>query len=446
MIYLIAAGCKTKDGRIGLSKNGKIPWNLPSDNNYFKTIISTAENIIIGKNTYEEIKHLDCLKNKKMFILSHKKDKDHYSENKMLAKIITCKHKEDFYIIGGSQVYTYIDLCDTLYLTEIYKTFDCDTFFPKIPIDFIIKNYSNIIHENDTKYRFITYKNLYKDCSENEQKYLNLGKLILDSGLPRTDRTGVGTIGIFGHQMRFDISKSVPILTTKKVPWKMCIEELLWFLRGETDTKILQEKNIHIWDANTSREFLDNMGFHDVPTGELRYGYGHQIRRFGPNKVDQLSYVENLLKNDPFSRRIMWNLWNASDLKEMVLTPCHNQVQFYVTEVNGKKKLSAQLYCRSSDYFLGLPFNIFSYTVLIYILAKRCNMEPDSLIVVLGDSHIYKNHIEQTKELLKRNCSSPPCLYVSDLVKTKEYSDICIDDFDIIGYFPEKNIYAKMAI
>ena len=445
MIYLIAAVCKTKDGRPGLSKNGKIPWNLPSDNNYFKTLVSAADNIVIGKNTYEEIKNLNCLKNKKIYVLSHKKEKNHYCEDDIINKIIYSRKKENTYIIGGSCVYNLIDLCDKLYITEIDKTFSCDTYFPQIPSYYKIKNYSGVIKENDISYRFLTYKNKIVE-DQNEQKYLDLGKELLHTGQPRIDRTGVGTIGFFGHQMKFDISKSVPLLTTKKVPWKMCVEELLWFLRGETDAKILQEKNIHIWDGNTSREFLDNMGFTDVPTGELRYGYGHQIRRFGPNKVDQLLYVENLLKTDPFSRRIMWNLWNASDLKEMVLTPCHNQVQFYVKQTNGVKKLSAQLYCRSSDYFLGLPFNIFSYTVLVYILAKRCNMEPDRLIVVLGDSHIYKNHIEQTKQLLQRTPVSPPCLYISDTVKSKNYNDISINDFDVVGYFPEKNIYAKMAI
>ena len=448
---LIAAVCNTKEGKLGIGLNNKIPWFIPGDLAWFKekTIGSV---VVMGMNTYRSI-GFTPLKDRINIVLtndiSYESDDNVVFANsiKELDEILEgMSSSHDIYIIGGEQIYKhYIDKCDELLITIVEKKYRCDAFLPDLDSLWVINErlFSDIY--KNIEYNAFSYVKSYVLSSEHE--YINLGPRILRQGSARPDRTNTGTTSIFGHQMRFNITRGVPLLTAKRVPYKTCIEELLWFLRGETDAKILQEKGIKIWDGNTSREFLDNMGFTDVPTGELRKGYGHQIRRYGRNGVDQLKYVENLLKTDPFSRRIMWNLWNASDLDEMVLTPCHNQVQFYVDlDRDSNKMLSSHLYCRSSDYFLGLPFNIFSYVVLTYILAIRCDMIPKELIISLGDAHIYSTHVEQVLEMTNRPLRPQPLLILNDKIKIKDYEDITVDDFKVLGYLPHPSIKADMAV
>jgi len=450
---IIAAVEKTTRG-IGF--HGKLPWDPIIPYRHFLYEFMQGKVVIVGNTTFKEMKNHPC--NTVFLVLSHQKKSSvhnvHYVTSVEDVDCFIHENKiseEDICIIGGAFVYNLFiqdKRVTDIFLSEI--TVDtrvkCDTFFPFIQDTcFDIKAFRYLVNNEKTKAILIHYTRAASRHTQ-EGPYLTLGRKILQEGSQRPDRTGVGTIGIFGEKMTFDISKTVPLLATKRVSVKACIEELLWFLRGETDATILSKKGVNIWEGNTSREFLDNMGFHDVPTGELRLGYGHQIRRYGPNQVDQLLYVENLLKTDPFSRRILWNLWNASDLKQMVLTPCHNQIQFYVTKKGENMYLSAQLYIRSSDYFLGLPFNIFSYTVLTYILAVRTGMIPDKLHVVTGDTHIYLNHLEQVKEQLSRPTTVLPVLLVSKEVAIKDYSEISRNDFQIIGYFPQKGIKAEMAV
>ena len=256
--------------------------------------------------------------------------------------------------------------------------------------------------------------------------------------------------------IRFDISHSIPVLTTKKVPWKMAVEELLWMLSGSTDTKELEKKGINIWKGNTSKEFLKNQGL-DYPEGQLYYGYGHQIRNAGgtinekdgtllEKGFDQLMYIENELKTNPFSRRILWNLWTANQIDKMPLPPCHVMIEFYVEQINDVKYLSGMVMFRSNDNFLGLSWNIIFYSTLIYILAVKCGMSPKELIINIGDAHIYSNHVNQVTEQLTRTVKSQPVLKVNKDIKNKDYKDITIDDFELIGYYPHPRIKAPMAI
>jgi thymidylate synthase len=438
----------------GIGMKGDLPWSLKKDMMFFKEK-TLKSNVIMGYKTWESLKNKN-LTQRFCIVITNKKNL-HESRDTIfttinnIENILTKAPYKSTFIIGGETIYNHFinhNLVNKIYITQIIKTpidIECDTFFPRIPSCFQITHVSGKYAESQFFFRFLTLEKTTIPCLESP--YLQLGDFILKNGNTRNDRTNIGTKSIFGYQMRFDISKQVPLFTTKRIPWKTCIEELLWFLRGETDATILQKKGIKIWDGNTSREFLDKMGFYDVPEGELRLGYGHQIRRFGDKKVDQLAYIENLLKTDPFSRRIMWNLWNASDLDKMVLTPCHNQVQFYVEEDENKvKKLYCHLYIRSSDYFLGLPFNIFSYTVLTYILAKRTDMVPQELIVTTGDTHIYLNHVNQVKEQLTRQVTAHPVLILDESVSSKNYNDIKIDDFELIFYHPMASIKGEMAI
>lgn len=440
----------------GIGFQGNLPWNLKKDMNFFKQK-TLKSNVIMGYKTWESLP-TKPLVNRFCIVITNKTIKNTFYNtvfttldklDNILSMIPFISTYKSTYIIGGESIYNsfiFNKNINNIYITQLEKDFECDSFFPRIPCNFKITNISEKYTENDCSFRFLTFQRNEIDKPSVEEPYLQLGRHILSNGNIRSDRTNTGTKSVFGYQMRFDISNEIPLFTTKRVAWKTCIEELLWFLRGETDTKILQKKGIKIWDGNTSREFLDKMGFNDVPEGELRFGYGHQIRRFGPKKIDQLLYVENLLKTDPFSRRILWNLWNANDIDEMVLTPCHNQVQFYVEEIDNIKRLSCHLYIRSSDYFLGLPFNIFSYTVLTYILAKRTGMIPYELIVSTGDTHIYSNHFEQVEQQLKRSPCVSPIMLLDHSISTKDYSEISIKDFEIIFYHPMPSIKGDMAV
>ena len=291
-----------------------------------------------------------------------------------------------------------------------------------------------------------------------ETPYMNLVRTILSSGESREDRTGTGTLSVFAHQLRFDISETVPLLTTKFVPWKSCIQELLWFLKGRTDSRELESVGVNIWKGNTRREFLDQRGLTHLPEGDIGAGYGFQWRHFGGAYetcesdyagigYDQIAEVIRQLKEEPTSRRILFSAWNPAALDSMALPPCHVLCQFYVsTKAIGKPRLSCHLYQRSQDVFLGAPFNIFSYTVLTYLLAKMCGMVPHELIISTGDTHIYKDHLEQMKEQMRRMPLVSPILRVADRVAESSIDDITLDDFNVEGYFYHPRIYGKMSV
>lgn len=287
-----------------------------------------------------------------------------------------------------------------------------------------------------------------------ESDYLSVLTKVLEHGEIRADRTGTGVISLFGEQMRFNIKNSVPLLTTKFVSWKTVIHELLWFLSGKTDSKWLQDKGVVIWEGNTSREFLDKRGLYHLPEGDIGAGYGFQWRHSGADYVnchtdytgkgiDQIQTIIDQLKNDKYSRRIFLSAWNPSALSQTALPPCHVSCQFYVTNGN---ELKCHMYQRSVDMFLGSPYNIFSYTVLTYILAAICDLTPSELIISTGDTHIYANHVEQVKTQLERKPFDAPSLVVNPDIKSKRLCDITIDDFKVENYIYHPSIKAPMAI
>lgn len=374
-----------------------------------------------------------------------------------LYKYMKHESTNEYYVVGGENVFSlFLPLANRVYLTRVYTNLECNIFFPNLNNSFIIERISDehICPVTKLKFRHIEY---IKESTLNENVYLDLLRDVLKNGRTRDDRTGTGTISTFGHQIRFDVSKVVPLLTTKKMAWKTCIKELLWFLRGETDAKILQNEGVHIWDLNSSREFLDKRGLQHLHDGDIGAGYGFQWRHFGADYkgcnvcysgqgIDQINYIIQELKENPFSRRIMMSSWNAVDLEKMSLPPCHVSAQFYVEEVNGKRMLSCHLYQRSVDCFLGLPFNIFSYTVLIYLLATWCDLHPCELIISTGDTHIYKDHVKCVEEQLSRSfLFAQPKLVLDPVIKQKTIDELTIDDFALIEYHCHKPISAKMS-
>ena len=385
-----------------------------------------------------------------------------FMDIRLLELLIKSDMNMNLYVIGGREIYTYfINNPDQkirpsrLFITECQNVAinSSDTIaFPVIHNDYKLYSISEKYTENDITFRFLMYRH-NANCEGGENSYLNLVKDVLETGIERTDRTGTGTIGVFGRQLRFDISKSVPLMTTKKIAWKSCIEELLWILRGDTDAKILQHKGVKIWDGNSTREFLDARGLQHYPEGVLGPVYGFQLRHFGAKYStrfsdtsqidtsliggeDQLENIIHTLKTDPFSRRIYISYWNPVDLDKMALPPCHTSIQFYVNEINGQKRLSCHFTMRSNDLGCGFSFNIFFYSVLTYIIAMKCDMMPNELVYSVGDCHIYKDHVEPITKQLKRKPCSEPVLIVDPSVKYKSFSEITIEDFDIIGYNP----------
>lgn len=263
------------------------------------------------------------------------------------------------------------------------------------------------------------------------KQYLQLLNHILDNGTAKTDRTGTGTLSCFGYQMRFDLSEGFPLTTTKKLHIKSIIHELLWFLNGDTNVKYLQENGVRIWN-----EWADE-------NGDLGPVYGKQWRSWSkPNgdTIDQISNAVHLLKTNPDSRRIIVNAWNVGELKEMALTPCHALFQFYVAD----GKLSCQLYQRSADTFLGVPFNIASYALLTMMMAQVCNLQVGEFVHTFGDVHLYNNHLDQAKLQLSRKVKELPQMIINPEVDS--IFDFKFSDFELVNYHPHPHIKALVSV
>ena len=262
------------------------------------------------------------------------------------------------------------------------------------------------------------------------RQYLELMRHVLAHGHRKADRTGTGTLSVFGYQMRFNLAEGFPLVTTKKCHLKSIIYELLWFLRGDTNIKFLNEHGVTIWD-----EWADK-------NGNLGPIYGHQWRSWNTNgeHVDQIAQAIDLIRKNPDSRRIIVSAWNVAELPEMKLAPCHVLFQFYVSE----GKLSCQLYQRSADIFLGVPFNIASYALLTLMIAQVCKLEPGDFVHTFGDAHLYLNHLSQAREQLSREPRKLPCMKLNPRVEN--IFDFEYEDFALEGYDPHPAIKAPVAV
>lgn len=452
------------DKNLGMAKMGenKMPWSFKGDLQYFKQVTTSVNpfkpNVcIMGRKTFETLK---CpLVNRINVVLS----------KKMMPRpgIIVSRSLEEafqglnydnigeIFIIGGEQLYKkalgpfFGNFCKNIYLTTINSDFQCDLFFPDIPM-----HYNQVFissHEECTKdcsddpqvlHYYIINKFINTQLQEEnkeEMQYLNLVRKVIKEGVDRPDRTGTGTRAIFGATMRFDLSDGkLPLLTTKRTAWKTCLKELLWFISGDTNNKTLQAQNVHIWDGNSTKEFMESRGLGHYEEGELGPIYGSQWRTFGDRGVDQLQDVIDQIQKDPYSRRHIVCAWNPLDLDKMALVPCHVLFQFFVADGT----LSCQMYQRSADLGLGVPFNIASYSLLTHMIAQLCGLKAKEFIHVIGDAHVYNDHIEPLEEQLKRQPFPFPKIKIVPREFIEEYD---VNDFELVDYQYHPTIKMKMS-
>lgn len=491
---VVAATASTQ----GIGRAGTLPWKIPSDMAYFKKVTSstfspeTHENVVImGRKTWESIPaKFRPLAGRRNIVLSRQpKESLNVAENvsvfdslqQALDSLVVphipggdnqAKFIDQVFVIGGASIYNEAlqhPSMSRILLTSIETEVpDCDTFFPTISATNYKMSYrSDTQTENGFTFRFLEFEKiptttkigtvppsllLGETKNFEECQYLDIIQDILDNGVERSDRTGTGTISKFGVQMRFNLrNETFPLLTTKRVFWRGVAEELLWFVKGTTNANELAAKNIHIWDGNGSREFLDNLGLSHREEGDLGPVYGFQWRHFGApyvdmhtdysgQGVDQLQECIQKIKTNPSDRRIVLTAWNPTDLGIMALPPCHMFCQFYVA--NGE--LSCQMYQRSADMGLGVPFNIASYALLTRLVAQSCGIKAGDFVHCIGDAHVYLNHVEALKEQLKRVPKSFPKLRINP--EKTDIDSFEFSDFTIEGYKPDATIKMKMAV
>ena len=450
--------------------NNDLLVNIKEDLINFKKITGSHKDnvIIMGFNTWKSLpnKHLP---NRINIVITENNiieiDTDKVSAFSSFESALDYVKKISYnkiFIIGGSKLYNYIfqnyenhiniiyeTLTDTYYDIQegdnvIYCNYQIkDNIFTKIKQEEHYgkcKVYGNL-KQIESKYTFNTYQNneLY---NKNEKEYLNLLKKIKENGILKGSRNSQ-VISSFGERMVFDLRKGFPLLTTKKMGWKTILRELLWFIKGSTNNKELQDKKVHIWDANASKEFMDSRGL-TYEEGDLGPIYGFQWRHFGDvykgisfnhtGGVDQLANVIQLIKEEPLSRRIIMSAWNPSDLDKMALPPCHIMVQFFV-DVNDNS-IDAQLYQRSGDMFLGVPFNISSYSFLLHIICKITNYKPRYLYHIIGDAHIYESHFDAVEKQLKREPLKLPKLVIHKEIESIDEIDEAIFTIEDYQFHP----------
>lgn len=436
-MFVIAA----VDQEYGIGLRDAIPWSCPEDMRWYSYKTKGCA-LLVGRATWDTLP--DKAKTGRSFFVVTSADRTD-QENVMFCKtpeaaMAKAKHTgKRVGCIGGGALYKWaMTLADTLYLSCIRGNFKCDTFFPQL---------------YDKPYFLRSSESLSPDCvlqtwkrSNIDRDYLDLLQHVMEHGALQKNRTSVMTRNITGAFLECDLAAGFPLLTTKRVFWRGVVEELLWFLRGSTCSKELEDKGVNIWRNNTTREFLDSRGLSYVE-GELGPGYGFQWRFSGceyPSReggTDQIAEAIRLLQEDSCSRRIIVSAWNVADLHKMALPPCHMMFQFCVQD----GRLCCVVTQRSADMFLGVPFNIASYALLTHIMARRCGFPVGTLRLNFGSCHLYNNHVDAALTQLKREARSLPTLTLSgdDRMEPWDYTP---EHIKLEGYKPHKRIAATMVV
>ena len=445
--------------------NNDLLFKISNDFMWFKKHTKSDEKnkniIIMGYNTWVSLP-IKPLPNRLNIILSKNNSLlfTNISNNNIKSftslesafKYIQSIEYHKIFMIGGSNLFNtmikkYSFYIDCIYETLVHKNYQKDILNNYKYFDFKIDNrfiklyhkdcnsHGNIYNElkQNLNYEFNIYQ-IDKNINKNEIEYLRLLNKIYQINKFKKSRNS-DVLSSFGEKMTFDLRLGFPLLTTKKMGYKTILRELLWFISGSTDNRILQKKHVHIWDQNASKEFMESRNL-NYEEGDLGPIYGHQWRHYGENYsnyhkkyngFDQLKYIIDTIKNEPDSRRIILNSWNPCDIDKMSLPPCHVMIQFYIED----EFIDAQLYQRSGDMFLGVPFNIVSYSFLLHIIGKLTNYTPRYLYHILGDAHIYENHLDVVDEQLQRVPYDSPKLILGKLSSIDSISE---DDFRIENY------------
>lgn len=436
------------DSEYGIGKNQYIPWRCPEDLEFFKQL--TKDNVVImGRKTYESIGK--PLPGRINIVISR---------NMPLAPGITvvrdlesccvvCSKipNVNYYVIGGADIYTMFlksGLVSSAYVTEIYANYNCDVFFPN-DLAPLPRKVSHIKELPDAIIMQYVYPN------REEEAFLDLGKKILNTGVDKSDRTGTGTYSLFGQHLEFDLTcDRFPLMTTRKMFLRGVFEELMLYIRGQTDNQILVSKGINVWTPNTTRQFLDNRGLNDLPVGDMGPSYGFLFRHFGANYincktdytgqgVDQLAKVIDLIRNKPDDRRIIISLWDPNAVDKCPLPPCLYNYQFNVSD----GFLSCMMTQRSSDFAIAGGWNVATGALLTIMLAAVCDLKPGKLIWNLGDVHVYKNLVEDFKKQLVRIPYKFPKLTISKKEQIEQYE---FSDLRLIGYKSHSPITYTMSV
>lgn len=457
----------------GIGYKNSIPWHCPEDLKFFKNITTYNSEpynnvVIMGRKTYESLSG-NLAKRVNIVVSSTLQPTDGITVFKTLDESLkyaySLKGRRYIFVIGGKNLIeeglrrddlecVYHNIITPIDEDEIITL---DTYV-KIPYNTLFKdNKKTECYDALTERYHISFEKIYRNIEDNKN-YHQLLKNILENGESREDRTGVGTISLFTpDQLVFDLEESFPLLTTKFVPLRIVFEELMWFIRGQTDNNILKEKNIHIWDGNSTKEYLKKINLENYyPEGELGPIYGAQWRNFGgvhdlsqKNHIatpenggfDQLQYIIDEIKSNPTSRRLLVSAYNPNVLDKIALPSCHYTFQFYVRK---ERYLDCKMSMRSTDCFLGLPFNIASYSLLTIMIAKITNLIPGKVYISFGDCHIYKNHLEQVRKQLERTPRKFPTLKV--LQVPEKIEDFTFEMFELENYYPHPTIKGEMAV
>lgn len=472
---IIVAACRPNRG-IGL--NATLPWpRLLHDMKHFRAVTNRAA-VLMGSATYESLP--DCsrpLPHRLNVVLSSRTRAEIGCPDSVLvagsfdaaAEMLQRRAVRVVFVIGGERVYDEAmerpQWSRRVFYTDVVDEFEADRFF-RTDLEaegspFELVSVSGEYEDNKVKYRIKEFvrcgceQGVGSSVKEGalvheEMQYLHLVRKILTKGVKKSDRTGVGTLSVFGEQMRFSLRESFPLLTTKRVFWRGVAEELFWFIRGSTDAKLLSEKGVKIWDGNGSRSFLDSRGFTEREEGDLGPVYGFQWRHFGAEYTDkngdylgkgkdQLMEVIETINQNPNDRRMIISAWNPCATEQMALPPCHLLAQFYVAY----GELSCQMYQRSCDMGLGVPFNIASYALLTCLVAKVTGLQPGDFVHVLGDAHVYSNHVEALEKQIERTPRPFPRLKIRRQDNIEQFT---FEDLELSGYEPHKAISMQMAV
>lgn len=449
------------DSKGGIGLNGGIPWApLKEDMKYFKEL-TIGSTVIMGRKTWESIGKKPLAGRFNLVISNTMQDAPHVCRNFNQA-LFKCFNNGStgIFVIGGADIYReaidyFYDKIESIYMTVVMGNYNCDVFFPTLSQNkFRLASASLLYRVNSTrldlsrkstKYRFLRYDKY--ELNKGEYAYLYLLSNIISTGDKRETRNG-WTRSLFSERLEFDLNLYFPMATIRRVPIRWVFEELMWIIRGQTDTKILEDKGIDIWKGNSSREFLDSRGLKHFKEGQIGATYGFLMRNFGGvfgsddsqegiddslSGIDQLQVVLKKIKETPNDRRLIISLWDPVNIDKCALPPCLRDYQFYVAD----GKLSCQATLRSSDAPVALHWNICTAGLLTHLCAKQCDLKVGKLVMIIGDAHIYEEHVEEVKEqLLGRSPRPYPILRI--MRKKDDITHYQFEDLEIIGYFPDE--------